>query len=152
MSKVSTFKFAKSKSKKIGVAARSVRAQVLRDPAEEPPFFIRGMKAGSKEEWWVSLALAKIEIEMGFAWEFQVPVYGGRMTAGGSVVDFLVHTPGRWMMLEPSGRYWHTGVREDRFKMESVARRKGWNLIAWYTDETPTKELMFSFLRDKLNM
>lgn len=146
------FKFSTSKTKKIGVTSRTIRVQVLRDPKDEPPFFVRGMKAGSKEEYWCSLALDKIEAEAGFAWEYQVSVYGGRSTAGGSVVDFLVHTPGRYTMLEPSGRYWHTGKRDDHSQMESVARRKNWHLIAWYTDETPTKEIMYSFLRDKLNV
>jgi hypothetical protein len=146
------FKFAKGKSKKIITPARTIRAKVIRDPKDEPPFFIRGIQAGSKEEWWVSLALDQIAETTFWGWAYQVPVYGGRNTAGGNVVDFLVYTPGRWTMLEPMGKYWHTGRHEDRYQMENVARTKNWILIAWFTDETPTKEIMLTFLRDKLNV
>ncbi len=128
----------------------SIRAQKLKDTADVGPWFIRGIKAGSKEEHWCAVALERIELMTGWAWEFQVPVYGGRDIAGGNVVDFLIHTPGRKTALDPMGRYWHTGKNEDRQQMETVCRRKKWILIAWFTDETPTKEITYSFLRNKL--
>jgi hypothetical protein len=131
---------------------RSIRSEKLKDAAEQPPFFIRGIKAGSKEEYWCSLALEKIEKDTGWAWEYQVPVYGGRKYAGGNVVDFLVHVPGMKVALDPMGRFWHTGRNEDRDEMAHVCRRKGWRLLAWFTDETPTKEITYSFLRDKLGV
>lgn len=131
---------------------RSQRAQVLKDERDEPPFFIRGQQAGSKDEYWVSLALERIEEETGWGWSYQVPVYGGRTRAGGNVVDFLIYTPGRWTILDPMGRYWHTGAREDQSQMQNVARRKNWKLIAWFTDETPTRERVYSFLRDELGV
>lgn len=131
---------------------RSVRAEKLKNPEDQPPYYIRGIKAGSKEEWWVSLALERIEAETGWSWEYQVSVFGGRSRAGGNVVDFLIHTPGMKTILDPMGRYWHTGAREDRYQMQNVARRKKWRLIAWFTDETPTRESMYAFLRDQLNV
>jgi hypothetical protein len=130
----------------------SIRVQKLKDAADEPPWYIRGIKAGSKEEYWCSLALDKIQESTGWSWEFQKPVYGGRDTAGGNVVDFLIDTPGRKTVLDPMGRYWHTGKNEDRQQMINVCRRKNWNLIAWFTDETPSKEITYSFLRNKLNV
>lgn len=133
-----------------GVAERSLRAEVLKDPKEEPPFYIRGIKAASKEEYWVSLALERIEEMTGWTWQYQVPVYGGRDVAGGNVVDFLVDTPGMPTMLEPMSRYHHTGRHEDRYQMENVARKKNWNLVAWFTDETPSKDSVYQFLRRKL--
>lgn len=131
---------------------RSIRARKLRDEAEQPPFYVRGMKAASKEEYWVSLALEKIEALTGWGWDYQVSVYGGRRLAGGKVVDFLIYTPGRYTALSPMGRYWHTGAREDCDEMAYVSRRRGWNLIAWFTDETPTKESVYAFLKNKLNV
>lgn len=131
---------------------RSIRAQKLKDAAESPPWFIRGIKAGSKEEYWCSLALEKIEAITGWGWDYQVPVYGGRKFSGGNVIDFLIYTPGRYTALDPMGRYWHTGTHEDRNEMEQVCRRKKWNLIAWFTDETPTKESVYVFLKNKLNV
>lgn len=129
----------------------SIRAEKLKDPADEPPFFVRGQKAGSKEEYWVSLALDRIALTTGWWWDYQVAVYGGRDYAGGLVIDFLVGTPGRYTVLDPMGRYWHTGNHEDRSDYVNMCRRKNWNLIAWFTDETPTKEIMYLFLKDKLN-
>ncbi len=131
---------------------RSARVQKLKDPADEPPFFIRGQKAGSKDEYWVSLALDKIQEQTGWRWDYQVPVFGGRDRRGGNVVDFLVHTPGRWVMLDPMGRIWHTGARADEQQMERVARRKNWRLVAWFTDQTPTRESVYQFLRKELNV
>jgi len=50
------------------VKDRSVRAQKIKNPEDRPPFFIRGVQADSKEEYWVSLALEKIEEAMGWTW------------------------------------------------------------------------------------
>ena len=130
----------------------TIRAEKLKDQADIPPFFVRGIKAGSKEEYWVSLALEKIEALTGWGWDYQVPVYGGRKYAGGNVIDFLLYTPGRYTMIQPEGRYWHTGVHEDMDEMSNVARRKKWNLIVWFTDETPTKESVYTYLKNKLNV
>ena len=131
---------------------KSLKAEVLKDPKDEPPFFIRGVEADSKDEYWCSINLEKIEKITGWTWEYQVSVYGGRDRAGGNVVDFIVHTPGMWTMLDPMGRPWHTGAREDRYQMQNVARRKNWTLIAWFTDQTPTRESVYQFLRRELHV
>lgn len=131
---------------------RSARAPKLKDTKDLPPFFIRGIKAGSKDEYWVSMALEKIEKQTGWGWAYQVPVYGGRRRRGGNVVDFLIYTPGRYTILDPKGRYWHTGRHEDQYQMRDVARRKNWTLIEWFTDETPSKEAVYTFLRNALHI
>ncbi len=131
---------------------RSARVKELPNYEDKPPFYIHGIKAGSKEEYWCSLALDIIEQQTGWGWAYQVPVYGGRTVRGGNVIDFLVYTPGRWTMLDPKGRYWHTGIHEDQYEMQRVARKKGWNLIEWFTDETPTKQAVLEFLRRELHV
>jgi len=146
------FTFGKKVKEWAAEPVKFVRAEKLKNPADLPPFFIRGIRAGSKEEYWCSLALEKIEAETGWTWEYQVPVYGGRTRAGGNVVDFLIDTPVMKTFLDPMGRYWHTGVNEDRTQMQHVARQKNWILIAWFTDETPTRESVYAFLRDKMNV
>jgi len=133
-------------------AFQSVRAEKLKNPEDQPPFYIRGIRAGSKEEWWVSLALDRIQVETGWTWEYQVSVFGGRTRAGGNVVDFLIDTPGMKTFLDPMGRYWHTGAREDRSQMQDVARRKKWRLIAWFTDEVTSREETYAFLRNEMNV
>jgi hypothetical protein len=130
----------------------STRAPKLKDESANGPFYIRGIKAGSKDEYWVYLALEIICKKTGWTYEYQYPVYGGRRRRGGNVIDFLVKTPGRWTILDPMGRVWHTGKREDRYQMKNVAREKNWNLIAWFTDQTPTKESVLSFLRKEFHI
>lgn len=143
------------KSSRSGVAVfaeRSVRAEILKNPEDQPPFYVRGELADSKDEYWCGLNLERIEKITGWSWEYQVPVYGGRSRSGGNVVDFIVHTPGMWTILEPMGRPWHTGRREDRYQLEDVARKKNWNLIAWFTDEVNTREMQYQFLRKELHV
>jgi hypothetical protein len=132
--------------------ATTTRAQKLKDESDSPPYFVRGRQADSKDEYWVSLALDKIQDSTGWAWDYQVPVYGGKEVRGGNVVDFLVHTPGMWTALDPQGRYWHTGVNEDQNQMQNVARKKGWRLLAWFTDETPSRDEVYIFLKRELNV
>lgn len=131
---------------------RSIRAEKLKNPEDIPPFYIRGQLADSKDEYWVSLWLEKFEKRTGIGWDYQYEVNGGRTRKGGNVVDFLVFTPGRWTLLDPMGKPWHTGHREDRYQMQNVARQRNWNLIAWLTDQTPTREMTFSFLQTQFNM
>lgn len=140
--------------KERGFAApeRSLKAEVLKDARDEPPFYIRGRKAASRDEYWCSINLERIEKITGWTWQYQVPVYGGRDLAGGNVVDFLVHTPGMWTMLEPMSPYHHTGRHEDRYQMEDVARKKNWILVAWFTDEVNTLEMQYQFLRRELHL
>jgi hypothetical protein len=128
------------------------KAEKLRDTQEQPPFYIRGIKAGSKEEFWVSLALDKIQKAEGYAWEYQVPIYGGRDIAGGLVIDFVVYTPGRRTWISPMGRYWHTGIHEDRMQEINAALKKGVNLIAFFTDEISSKDDTYTFIKRKLNL
>src|SRR3990172_3392310 len=83
----------------------SVRAEKLRNPEDKPPFYIRGQKAKSKEEYWISLWAEIFEEKTGITWDYQVSVYGGRTRPNGNVVDFLFDTPGMKTMLEPMGKY-----------------------------------------------
>lgn len=131
---------------------RTARAPKLQDPSEFPPFYVKGQRAGSKDEYWMSLALDKVEEQTGWGWAYQVPVYGGRRRRGGQVVDFLLYSPGRWTIVDVKGRYWHTGHRDDQRDIEDVARKKNWNLIGWFTDETPTKESVYQKLRQELHI
>jgi len=63
---------------------------------------IRGVMPQSKEEWYTALALQKL----GLPFDFQVPLRGGRLVAGGYVVDFVVYAPFP-EPLEVFGEYWH---------------------------------------------
>lgn len=131
---------------------KSVRAVKLKDMSDQPPFFVKGQPAGSKDEYWMSIALNKIEEQTGWGWAYQVPVYGGRRRRGGQVIDFLLYTPGRWTMIDVKGRYWHTGHHDDARDIQDVARKKNWNLIGWFTDETPNRDSVYQRLRQELHL
>jgi hypothetical protein len=128
------------------------KAQVIKDPKDQPPFYIRGIKAGSKEEFWVSLALDRIQEQEGIGWEYQVPIYGGRRIAGGLVIDFVAYTPGRRTWISPQGRYWHTGRNYDLMEELNAALKKNVNYIPFFTDELTDKEMTLPFIRRKLGL
>ena len=151
LSKTKTKLFEFAKPGHVKQPERSPRVPKLTDPADQPPFFVRGQKAGSKDEYWTSLALEKIEKMTGWGWDYQVPLNGGRRRRGGNVADFIVYAP-IYYLLDPMGRVWHTGHREDRFEMQNGARERGWILIAWFTDQTPTKESVYQLLRKEMHI
>ena len=57
-------------------------------PATEQIGLVYGKKPGSKEEWWIALALWR----WGWTFGYQVSFFGGRRLKGGQVVDFMVDT------------------------------------------------------------
>ena len=107
---------------------------------------IQGKGVGSWDEWITAMVLDAL----GHTYKYQLGVFGGRSRPGGNVVDFLVTSVRPEALLDPMGRVWHTGSKEDRFQMEHVAQRKGWKLIAWFTDQYPNYETLFPFLKSKL--
>jgi hypothetical protein len=148
--KLGTFKI-KTRRKSVS-AAIFAKSEKLKDATELPPFFIRGIKAGSKEEYWISLALDRIQEASGIGWDYQVSIFGGRSRSGGLVIDFVVYTPGRQTWISPMGKYWHTGKHEDQFAEIDAARKKNATLIAFYTELIPTKEIAYTFIRNKLSL
>lgn len=112
----------------------------------EPARIIKGQSVGSKEEWWTSLALEKL----GFEYEYQYAVFGGRSTRGGQMLDFLVYTPGIWTIVDVLGAYWHTGKYEDRLSIQKVVVAKKWKLVEAWDYLIPSPEQAVSFYRARL--
>jgi hypothetical protein len=130
------------KSKKIKIPfARPAKISM-----PEPAWIIQGQSVGSKEEWWTSLALEKL----GFEYEYQYPVFGGRSVRGGQMLDFLVYTPGKWTIVDVLGAYWHTGKNEDRLSIQKVVVEKKWRLVEAWDYLIPSAEKALSFYRAKL--
>lgn len=79
---------------------------MLPDP---PVGLIYGKTAGSTYEWRYALGL------WFWGWEFlyQVNFFGGRRTAGGQVIDFLVETIPIRTPVYVYGNYWHGGTKKD---------------------------------------
>lgn len=108
---------------------------------------IQNQEPGSKEEWWVALALWKLNLDF----RFQVPVMGGRDRRGGFIVDFVVYNP-MPTPVEVFGQYWHENqlgagdnlriaMLRDYFNMEPV--------IIWGSEATSEEDTL-RVVREKL--
>ncbi len=132
-------------------ARRSIRPEPLAVhatplPADPQVLTVHGVQAGSKEEYYVGRALDIL----GWTYDYQYTVDFGRSRRGGQVLDFLVHTPVRWTVVDVRGVYWHTGHREDSLYIERTVRRHHWRLLVAWDYNVPSLEAAISFLRMKL--
>lgn len=82
--------------------------------AELPP--IHGVAPGSKEEYFVSIALEKF----GWGFDYQVAFFGGKAVRGGQVVDFLVDTAPRRTPLQVYGEYWHGTLNAEKDRWQQI--------------------------------
>ena len=84
----------------------------MRSIPTHPPFPeikpIQGMMPDSKEEYWVALALYKLQLEF----EFQYQLFGGRKYKGGQVIDFWVYTVPLPTPIFVQGWYFHYATAE----------------------------------------
>lgn len=72
-------------------------------PSEPEIGLIQGSMPDSVNEWYVSLALDKLDIR----YMFQYSILGGTSVRGGQVIDFLVFSPIGSMPVFVQGSYWH---------------------------------------------
>jgi hypothetical protein len=80
---------------------------------------IQGQLPASKAEWRVHLALTYIlKLEFIYQWS----INGGRVQAGGQLVDFMIFTKPLMTPMWPEGSYWHDGKNKqaDEFKYHQV--------------------------------
>ena len=86
-------------------------------PVEEEQIgLVQGQMPDSIQEYWVSQALYKYDIEFRFQWE----IFGGVARRGGLIVDFVVWNP----MMTPlpvHGDYWHRGELKGEDKRDLIA-------------------------------
>jgi len=141
------FRFKTPKGKKI-----SAKPHALETPkeAEEETGLINGREAGSKLEWRVSKALDSLKLD----YKYQLPIGGGRMFAGGYVVDFLVYTHPLPTPLECLGEYWHGGTKDDvsyrLTRIESMMGGSAGKPIAIWEHEARTIPDAYKTLKRKL--
>ena len=110
---------------------------------------IQGVQVGSINEWNVAQALTRLKIE----YEYQVPIFGGRLVPGGQVIDFLILQPPKPTPLYVQGEYWHRQAKAitDLIKQSDVTRIRGWAapLVIW-EHECETVDQAYSWLRKNL--
>ena len=80
--------------------------------------YIQGMKAGSQNEYNVSIAL-KI-MRLSYEYQYIIGMFG---TRGSQIIDFLVYTVPKPTPLFVHGEYWHKGKKaiEDQLKLSEIA-------------------------------
>jgi hypothetical protein len=107
---------------------------------------VRGIPVGSINEWNVAQALTRL----GLDFDYQVPVFGGRLVPGGQVVDFLVKQPPQPIPLYVQGEYWHRQAKAigDLLKQDRVGRINGWRdpMLIW-EHECMTVQAAYEWLR-----
>lgn len=115
---------------------------------------IQGMMPDSKEEYWVALALYRLNLDF----EFQYQLFGGRKYKGGQVVDFWVFTVPLPTPIFVQGWYFHyaTAEKEAQSKLnlmylESRLRGKAMKPVEIIDIEIPTPEDAYIDVRRKLH-
>ena len=85
------------------------------------PGIINGIQAGSSYEWNIALALW----QLGWSFDYQVPIKGGRQVRGCQVIDFLVHTVPQETALRVQGSYWHRNNALEEYKADDISHYLG---------------------------
>lgn len=146
---MSEFKFKVRKPKptaRIGVKAKAQKLPVATDG---PPWIVQGMDATS-----IEYNVAKALEQLGLGYDFQYGINYGRERAGGSVIDFLIYTPGKRTLLDVQGRYWHTGAHSDELQeMRNKQTTSHWAVyLQIWEEDCLTIGDAISWLRQELYM
>ena len=93
---------------------------------------------GSKNEQNVYYALTRYEIDF----DYQVPIFGGRLQRGGLVLDFLVRNPFDIAVPVGKGGYWHRSYMssEEQYALGVLIERFQGRVVALTEEETDTYE------------
>jgi len=146
------FQFGKKKGKKIPLQNKPVEDVVFKQPDDEEAIQpVQGITPGSKEEYWVALALYRL----GINFYYQYDISGGRSFRGGQVVDFLALTVPLPTPIFVQGKYWHGGTKsaESEFKVAQAERYfagEAQPVVEIWDYEIPDKETTYQVIKRKL--
>jgi len=128
--------------------AKAQTAPKLKEPKQEEVIgLVQGMTPGSKNEWYVALALDKLKID----YIYQYMLSGGRGVRGGQVIDFVVYNPAATPVYV-QGEYWHNQKTEseDILKQADAENYFKTPPILLWGDETDTKEKAYQIVMEKI--
>lgn len=126
---------------------------MLQSPASKlDDYSIQGANA-TKIEWYVALALDKLEIP----YLFQYEIGGGRVFRGGMVLDFLALTSPLSTPIDVRGEYWHQPKQrvEDDLQlalMNHYGKGQFAEPVVVYGAELQTPEQAFSTIKRELRV
>lgn len=146
---MSAFKFKTRKPKPTAKLGSKNKAQKLPVVTDGPPWYVQGMEATS-----IEYNVAKALEQLGLGYDFQYGINYGRERAGGSVIDFLIYTPGKKTLLDVQGRYWHTGIHADELQeMRNAQSTSKWAYyLQIWEEECMTIGDAITWLRQNLYM
>jgi hypothetical protein len=144
--------FGKGRSKKIDLKNKPVEDVIFKKPKDETVIQeINGITPDSKEEYWVALALYRLDLEF----IYQYSIRGGSSVRGGQIVDFLVYTAPLPTPLLVQGEYWHRGTKNavSQFKVIEIQRYFGAEAqppVEIWDFEIPDRETTYQVVKRKL--
>lgn len=108
---------------------------------------VQGMMPDSINEWYVSLALDKLQL----VYFYQFAMRGGDVR-GGQVIDFLVQTARGWLPVYVNGDYWHSPKMDPelQLKLAEAAHEFGIEPIVLDEEETNTRQHALASVRKKV--
>lgn len=143
--------FGKKRVRKIPIKDKPVEDVLVKSPEDDIIEPVDGITPGSKEEYWVALALKRLGIEF----IYQYSIAGGRSVRGGQVIDFYIYTSPLPTPLFVQGEYWHGGTKsaESQFKVLEAQRYFGSEAqppVQIWDYEIPDKETTYHVVKRKL--
>jgi hypothetical protein len=114
---------------------------------EEVVGLVQGVMPGSKNEWYVALALEKLNLEF----MFQFSIMGGRNIRGGQVIDFVVFNPNA-IPVFIQGEYWHNAKKETEDMLKQAAAEQHFKTkpVLLMGEETDTREKAYQAVVEKV--
>ena len=146
------YQFGKKKAKNIPLKNKPVEDVQVKKPKDEEIIQpIQGITPDSKEEYWVAIALQRLDIE--FIYHFSI--YGGKSFRGGQVIDFLVYTVPLPTPVFVQGEYWHGGTKNatTQFRVAAAQRYFGGEAqppVEIWDYEIPDRETTYRVVKRKL--
>lgn len=129
------------------MAIKPAPALKVEKPEDDVIGMVQGIMPGSKNEFYVALALEKLGIEF----MFQFALYGGRSVRGGQVVDFVVFNP-KAIPVFIQGEYWHNKASENEDIMKQAAAEEYFKTkpVLLMGEETDTKDKAYQAVIEKI--
>lgn len=146
---VEVYQFGKKRAAKVTIKPRK-QDKVVKKAVPEIQS-VQGTMPDSKEEYWVSLALDKLDL----SYQFQYPIAGGKTRRGGQMLDFMVYTKPLPTPVAVQGKYWHSGKHEQDTvfnvaKINQQLRGRCMPVVEIWDYELPTPERALVVVRERL--
>ena len=122
------------------------KLKVQKEP-EEVIGLVQGIMPASKNEWYVALALERLDLEF----MFQFSIMGGRNIRGGQVIDFVVFNPNA-IPVFIQGEYWHNAKRESEDLLKQAAAEQEFKTkpVILMGEETDTRDKAYQAVLQKV--